>query len=136
MKLFEVKPINLGEDPLDPENQVWLTRQQHSSGSLLERSYSATETRMKLKSQWDSLVRFVVILIFRAHQGLHLAVDRMKFAPAAVSNLELRTTIWDLPIQRGGSCGSKKECHGTPALQILRLIGIRKGSLRQSIRRN
>ena len=29
MELFEVKPIILGGDPVDPQNKTWLTRQQH-----------------------------------------------------------------------------------------------------------
>jgi len=29
LELFEVTPIILGGDPLDPKNKTWLTRQQH-----------------------------------------------------------------------------------------------------------
>ncbi len=29
MELFEIKPVLLGGDPLDPRNKTWLTRQQH-----------------------------------------------------------------------------------------------------------
>lgn len=29
MELFEVKPIILGGDPIDPANKMWVTRQQH-----------------------------------------------------------------------------------------------------------
>ena len=29
MELFEIKPIMLGGDPLDPANKTFLTRQQH-----------------------------------------------------------------------------------------------------------
>lgn len=28
-ELFEVTPIILGGDPIDPKNKTWLTRQQH-----------------------------------------------------------------------------------------------------------
>jgi hypothetical protein len=29
MELFEITPIVLGGDPVDPHNKTWLTRQQH-----------------------------------------------------------------------------------------------------------
>lgn len=29
MELFEIKPVILGGDPVDPQNKIWLTRQQH-----------------------------------------------------------------------------------------------------------
>lgn len=29
MELLEITPIILGGDPVDPENKVWMTRQQH-----------------------------------------------------------------------------------------------------------
>ena len=29
MELFEIKPIILNGDPVDPKNKTWLTRQQH-----------------------------------------------------------------------------------------------------------
>ena len=29
MELFEIMPIIVGGDPLDPQNKVWLTRQEH-----------------------------------------------------------------------------------------------------------
>ena len=29
MELFEISPVILGGDPVDPKNKVWLTRQQH-----------------------------------------------------------------------------------------------------------
>jgi len=30
MELFEIKPIILGGDPKNPQNKIWLTRQQHT----------------------------------------------------------------------------------------------------------
>lgn len=29
MELFEITPVILGGDPIDPQNKTWLTRQQH-----------------------------------------------------------------------------------------------------------
>lgn len=29
MELFEITPVILGGDPVDPNNKTWLTRQQH-----------------------------------------------------------------------------------------------------------
>lgn len=29
MEIFEIQPIILGGDPVDPENKIWLTRDQH-----------------------------------------------------------------------------------------------------------
>jgi hypothetical protein len=29
MELFEIKPVILGGDPVDPANKTWLTRTQH-----------------------------------------------------------------------------------------------------------
>lgn len=29
MELFEITPVILGGDPVDPKNKAWLTRQQH-----------------------------------------------------------------------------------------------------------
>jgi len=29
MELFEITPVILGGDPVDPKNKTWLTRQQH-----------------------------------------------------------------------------------------------------------
>jgi hypothetical protein len=29
MELFEITPVILGGDPVDPKNKVWLTREQH-----------------------------------------------------------------------------------------------------------
>ena len=29
MELFEIKPVIVGGDPVDPKNKTWLTRQQH-----------------------------------------------------------------------------------------------------------
>lgn len=29
MELFEITPAIVGGDPIDPQNKVWLTRQQH-----------------------------------------------------------------------------------------------------------
>jgi len=29
MELFEITPIILGGDPVDPKNKTWLTREQH-----------------------------------------------------------------------------------------------------------
>jgi hypothetical protein len=29
MELFEITPVILGGDPVDPTNKTWLTRQQH-----------------------------------------------------------------------------------------------------------
>ena len=29
MELFEIRPVILGGDPVDPNNKMWLTRQQH-----------------------------------------------------------------------------------------------------------
>ncbi len=29
LELFEITPVILGGDPINPENKVWLTREQH-----------------------------------------------------------------------------------------------------------
>jgi hypothetical protein len=29
MQLVEIKPVIFGEDPVDPQNKAWVTRQQH-----------------------------------------------------------------------------------------------------------